>query len=78
MKLEADAKAYSIEVVANAMKSSEGRQAMDFNLASNYLESLVKVLPNSKMNTVFLPQDMGDIPKLMGTAMGIIDKNKKD
>lgn len=74
VKMEADAKAYSIQVVAEAMKTTEGRKAMDFNLASNYLSSLVNVLPNSKMNTVFLPHDMGDLPKLMGTAMGIIDK----
>lgn len=77
VKLEADAKAYAIDIVAKAMEAQGGRTAMDFTLASKYLESLVNVLPNSKMNTVFLPQDMGDLPKLMGTAMGIIDKNTK-
>jgi hypothetical protein len=26
------------------------------------------------MNTIFLPNDLGDLPKLMGTAMGLMGK----
>lgn len=76
IEAEAAAKAYAISTVAKELETPEGRKAMEFLMGARYLESLVQVLPNSKMNTVFLPQDMSDVPKLMGTAMGILDGTK--
>lgn len=72
VRLEAEAKAHAIAVVSAQLQQPDGHKAMEFTLGSRYLESLVQVLPNSKMNTLFLPQDMGDLSKLMGTAMGIM------
>lgn len=77
VKMEADAKAYAIKVVSQQLEHANGRAALEFNLGSQYLQSLVSVLPNSKMNTVFLPNDLGDLPKLMGTAMGLMKNNKE-
>ena len=58
------------------MSEPNGHEATRFALGSEYLQSLVKVLPESKMNTVFIPRDIGDLPRLMGSAMGILDANK--
>lgn len=74
--LEAQAKRDAIEMVAKTLQTPEGRRAQDFLLAKEYLAALTKVLPASKMNTIFLPNNLGDLPKLMGTAMGILDSNK--
>jgi regulator of protease activity HflC (stomatin/prohibitin superfamily) len=78
VKLEADAKAYAINQVSEALATKGGVQAMEYNLASNYLESLVEVLPNSKMNTIFLPQDLGDLPKMMATAKGVLHSDPEE
>jgi regulator of protease activity HflC (stomatin/prohibitin superfamily) len=50
VKMEADAKAYAIRVVSEQLEQTNGRAALEFNLGSQYLQSLVSVLPNSKMN----------------------------
>lgn len=73
--LEAQAKKEAIEMVAETLTTPEGRRAQDFLLAKEYLGTIANVLPASNMNTVFLPQNLGDIPKMMGTAMGILDNN---
>lgn len=74
VKMEADAKAYAIRVVSEQLEQTNGQEAIKYNLASQYLHSLTSVLPNSQMNTVFLPNDLGDLTKLMGTAMNLINK----
>lgn len=76
VRLEGQAKADAIAVVAAQIQTDSGREALNFALGSRYLDSLVQVLPNSEMNTVFLPHDLGDLPKLMGTAMGLMKDSK--
>lgn len=70
--LKAEADRQAIDLVASTLKTTEGRRAQDYLLGKGYLDSLVEVLPNSKLNTVFLPNNIGDLPKLIATATGIL------
>lgn len=72
VKLEANAKAHAIKVVSEQLAQPDGHKAMEFQLGNNYLESLTQVLPNSKLNTLFVGQDMGDLSKIVANAMGVM------
>lgn len=74
--LKAEADRQAIALLASTLDTPEGRRAQDYLLGKGYLDTLASVLPSSKLNTVFLPNNIGDLPKLMATATGILGSDR--
>ncbi|CAH6420243.1 SPFH/Band 7/PHB domain protein [uncultured virus] len=69
MKAEADAR--SIEMIGEALRANP--QTAQYLLAKDYMGNVSRMLPKS---TVFLPDNIGDISKLVATATSISEKIK--
>lgn len=72
MILQAEGIAISLRTIAKELETETGREALSYQLASKYVEAMAQGL--SQSSTVFLPKDVGDVPKIMGTGMAILDK----
>lgn len=64
--LKAKAEADSMNLVGQALRDNP--EAREFILAKEYMNNVAKMLPKS---TVFIPQDINDINKLVATATSI-------
>lgn len=74
--LEAEGQALALERIAKILKTNEGRDAMNFQIAEEYFKTIGKGLGNS--STVFIPKDPADINSIIAKGMGIIgNMNKK-
>lgn len=70
--LRAEAKALAIEVVAEVLTNDNGRKAADYGLAAQYIEAFSELAQEG--NTLILPADVSDVPKMVATAMTTLSK----
>ena len=76
--LSAQAKREAIEIIASALDKNHGDTAMHLELATKYIELMTGTIEKAKMNTLFLPDNVMDIGKILGGSMGILNNFKKD
>ena len=66
----AEATADSIKLVANAIQSKGGYEAIQLKVAENYIEQFGKMAKET--NTMILPSNMADVSAVIATAMNVI------
>lgn len=66
LKLKAEAEATSMNMIGKALRDNP--EAKEFILAKEYLNNVAKMLPKS---SVFIPQDINDINKMVASATTI-------
>lgn len=67
VKLNAQAKAAAIEIIAKKLGDSNGEDAARFELAARYIDAFGELAQEN--NTLILPAETGDVPAMIGTAM---------
>lgn len=67
VKLNAQAKAAAIEIIAQKLGDSNGEDAARFELAARYIDAFGELAQEN--NTLILPAETGDVPAMIGTAM---------
>jgi regulator of protease activity HflC (stomatin/prohibitin superfamily) len=72
----AEAKASAIEKISEKLGKSDGNNAANFELASKYIDSFSNLAKET--NTLILPADAGDVPKMITTAMKTLDTINKE
>lgn len=70
----AEATADSIKMVAEAIQSKGGYEAIQLKVAENYIEQFGKLAKES--NTMILPSNMADVSSIIATAMNVIKQQK--
>jgi len=75
--LAAQAKKEAIETIASALDRAHGDTAMHLELATKYIELMTGTIEKAKMNTLFLPDNVMDIGKMLGGSMAILDNIKR-
>lgn len=70
----AEATADSIKMVAEAIQSKGGYEAIQLKVAENYIEQFGKMAKES--NTMILPSNMADVSSIIATAMSVIKQQK--
>jgi regulator of protease activity HflC (stomatin/prohibitin superfamily) len=71
----AEATADSIRLVAEAIQSKGGSEAVQLKVAENYIEQFGKMAKEG--NTMILPANMADVSSVIATAMSVIKQNQK-
>lgn len=78
IRADAEARAYSIEKIADTLKTHEGRKSVQVDLAKIYLESLRHL--GAKGTTFFLPSNPMNVNSTIATALcvakSVIEGNK--
>jgi len=67
-KVLATAEAERIRIVGEAMKSAEGKEAVQFQIAEGYVKAYEKLAKES--TTLLIPQNAGDVAGMVSTALG--------
>jgi regulator of protease activity HflC (stomatin/prohibitin superfamily) len=70
--LAAQAKTESIKIIAASLDAKNGHTAMNLELADKYMTMMTDTVAKAHMNTMFFPDNMADLPKVLGSAMGIL------
>jgi regulator of protease activity HflC (stomatin/prohibitin superfamily) len=70
----AEATAESIRLVASAIRSEGGSEAVQLKVAENYIEQFGKLAKEG--NTMILPSNMADLSGVIATAMNVIKQTK--
>lgn len=71
----AEATADSIRLVAEAIQSKGGYEAIQLKVAENYIEQFGKMAKST--NTMILPSNLADVSGVIATAMSVIQQQKK-
>jgi regulator of protease activity HflC (stomatin/prohibitin superfamily) len=70
----AEATADSIRLVAEAIQSKGGYEAIQLKVAENYIEQFGKMAKST--NTMILPSNLADVSGVIATAMSVIQQKK--
>lgn len=70
----AEATADSIKMVAEAIQSKGGSEAVQLKVAENYIAQFGKLAKET--NTLILPSNMADVSSVIATAMNVINQQK--
>lgn len=70
----AEATADSIRMVAEAIQSKGGAEAVQLKVAENYISQFGKLAKET--NTLILPSNMADVSSIIATAMNVINHQK--
>lgn len=76
--LAAQAKKEAIEIIAGGLSKEHGDKAMNLELAMKYIELMTGTIEKAKMNTMFLPDNVMDLGKVLGGSMGILNNLKPE
>ena len=68
--------ALAIEKISEKLGKRDGSNAANFELASKYIDSFSNLAKET--NTLILPADAGDVPKMITTAMKTLDTINKE
>jgi regulator of protease activity HflC (stomatin/prohibitin superfamily) len=71
----AEATADSIRLVAEAIQSKGGYEAIQLKVAENYIEQFGKMAKST--NTMILPSNLADVSGVIATAMSVIQQKNK-
>lgn len=69
IKLGADAQAYAIIKIAEALRSDMGRESVQIDLAKGYFETLSKLGEKSRL--IMIPEDASDVSKMITRATSV-------
>lgn len=69
VELAGAAQAEALNSVADALNTVGGSEAAQIDLAKAYASTLAQI--GSKSTTMFIPENMGDLPRLMGLGMNL-------
>lgn len=73
--LRAEGVAESLRIIGDQLETDAGKEAMKLRLAQEYIQTLGKL--GNEGTTMFIPENMGDVQKMIASATSIVNHLKK-
>jgi len=70
VELASKAEAGALQAVGTSLGQNNGEQAAQIELAKKYADTLAAL--GGESTTMFIPENLGDLPKLMGVGMSLL------